>query len=138
MSGVKTKGRHVRDRYSWFSTWPRFAGAERAQEAVSRSGVRFCALGKDGAALLEAGYPCDVLPTEPSTQVQYQPGTHFVVVILIAINMSSLDSACCGQPSRPRRMSTSHVSRTQPPCPGLLMLPFSSAEKKRGAHSVFA
>jgi len=43
-------------------------GAERAQEAVSRSGARFCALGKDGAALLEAGYPCDVLPTEPSTQ----------------------------------------------------------------------
>jgi hypothetical protein len=44
-------------------------GSEMAQAAVRASGVKLCALGRDGLALTEAGYDCTVLPKEPSTQV---------------------------------------------------------------------
>ena len=45
-------------------------GSEAALVAVRASGVKLCALGRDGLALTEAGYDCAVRPKEPSTQVR--------------------------------------------------------------------
>ncbi|KAK3271641.1 hypothetical protein CYMTET_20027 [Cymbomonas tetramitiformis] len=44
-------------------------GVEGALSAVLGSRVRLCALGNDGGALQDAGFPCHVLPAEPSTLV---------------------------------------------------------------------
>lgn len=40
----------------------------RAAEAVRASGIKVCALGADGEALLSSGFPVDVLPAEASTR----------------------------------------------------------------------
>mmetsp|Transcript_16947 Transcript_16947/g.23406 ORF Transcript_16947/g.23406 Transcript_16947/m.23406 type:complete len:351 (+) Transcript_16947:77-1129(+) len=45
-----------------------YKGAEEAQAAVTASGVKFCALGRDGQALTDAAFPCHITPTEASTQ----------------------------------------------------------------------